>query len=56
VLYSMGPANVRHVMVGGDFLVWEGGLAVADVNEIVAGATEASIRLRERAGLMRPTV
>lgn len=56
VLYSMGPANVRHVMVGGDFLVLEGGLAVADVNEIVAGATEASIRLRERAGLMRPTV
>lgn len=51
VVYSMGSANVRHVMVGGDFLVRDGDLTGSDVGVIIAEATEASIRLRERAGL-----
>ncbi|NOZ00432.1 MAG: amidohydrolase family protein [Deltaproteobacteria bacterium] len=51
IVYSMGPSNVLHVMVGGRMVVRDGLLITADVEEVMTEAQEASLRLRKRAGL-----
>lgn len=50
IVYSMGPRNVRHVLVGGEFQVRDGVLA-ADVTQIIEEARTASRRLCIAAGI-----
>jgi len=51
VVFSMGPQNVKHVVVDGAFLVRDGRLRCADEGDIVHEAIEASKRLKDRAQL-----
>lgn len=51
VVYSMTPANVRGVWIGGRQVVKDGAVAGWDTRETIQGARSALLRVRERAGL-----